>query len=612
VCLDKQKIDPKLIGNPWYWLYRVTRDELDQEVNSIPFGKTYSEYKAIHYWNKCVCNLLDQETLDLIIQSQIIRDIDDDFLSSDEETTLFDKITQKIFNLMNKKPPYTSLAEWMSNGANSHGRTIFTNCEWFEDVDFEGFYLLSMWADTSIFYKKVNLTRAIFISPPSSIWGYHIFYQSVFHSDVYLKNIALIGNYSFDRYPLEACLTEAIKYTVSFEECMFKGNVFFSNYLFSTKDVAMNISYKASIFEGDIIFIGHSEPDSPKLTYKISNNSTLSFKNAYFKGERNHFNNMCIEGSLILEMATFDKTFNFTGTKFRTLPDCTGTEFRGGIDLTNIKFPDNPHGDLKFNEAVNTWRQFRQSLTSYHNRELENRLLINEFDAEIYNTDSCIDYQVTFNLLSRTFDMSTLWNKIKCVFLYALANLKKFIVFNWQGIICVLYIYFFIRGIFKPIYDFNVVSVTISILILIWGFHYFNRLGEIPYRQVILSLYRLTSLYGTSFIRPVVFWCIQVAFFTGVYYSFAENNEKYAWRLSLAESAIISSSADKEHYNMLLCENFKASKKDVCVDNPNMNSIKMMAERHTQFPLLRYLQKILSGVLIFLFGLGVRNYLKLR
>ncbi|MFT6071930.1 MAG: hypothetical protein ACJAXL_000460, partial [Alphaproteobacteria bacterium] len=221
------------------------------------------------------------------------------------------------------------------------------------------------------FRQKAKFTHTKFMQS-ADFWGaelyqYADFSSAEFTDDVDFENIVAFKNIEFKS-------TKFMGWT-TFQNATFEQKSYFIHAIF-TKDATFSlVTFKKDADFFDVKFGGN-----------------IDFSNAEFLGNIMQFN-QCIfkkptydEAEFSFKNTVFQVKINFSESIFEHLPELTGADFRGGINLDKVIFPKDIKGNLKtYQDAELTWHTFQTEMEKAGNHEKAIEYFGYELDARRYN-----------------------------------------------------------------------------------------------------------------------------------------------------------------------------------------------------------------------------------
>ncbi len=476
--------DENLRKNPHYWLYKVTREALDNKDKNHPLADMG------HIWNRWACEGLSEEEKEKFNLTWICSL---DVLTAEEKKSIAKTINREIKFFLTKS------IRWRFP---CFGVLInFINTEWSCKIDFSDF----------IFSDNVSFLYARFTQN---------------------------ANFSYTKFILNIDLNHAkFGKDANFNYARFNRYAYLGKIEFHEK-----VNFSKAEFTGNIIKFNKAKFFKP-----TNSESIFSFQNTIFATK-----------------------VNFSKSEFHHLPDLTGTDFRAGINLDKVKFPSdfchcesckarrsNPENNDKQNNPRGLKLDCHSPLQGLRN------------DEEIKGGLSPKDAAITWHALSTEMEKAGYHDQALTYFGYELEAKR---LNPLEG------------GFFKKLSG-----------LFFW---------------FILSLYKFFSNYGRSIALPFIAWVVLFCFFVAVYY-YQVND--FIYSLKFAFKGLLPFVSDNTTFFDRMFINADAIKQ--CPINTSLshepfvfnNNLELLA-----FPFLYGFHTLFSLILIFLFGLGVRNRLRLK
>ncbi len=552
--------DTNLQNNPHYWLYKVTREALDNKDKNHPLADMG------HIWNRWACEGLSEaesEALGIKINNYfVLNHIEKRKIKKEINKEIQYFNTEKIiwdFADLDVDINFRDVLHWQNE-------TNFDKFIFIKNVNFSvlNFMKNISFVDTK-FIQKANFEKAIFAEDADFSCAKFRqdanFEGTIFEGDTHFYNSTVIQKAKFNnaKFLGNSDFTDTTFTGIAdFQETKFLSNADFKHSKFKENADFWNATFKQTVDFSKSEFTGNMIKFNECKFFKPTNDNTeFDFKNTIFATK-----------------------VNFSESTFEHLPDLTGTDFRAGVNLDKVKFPS---------DLVETAKP------SFPTAEAKP-----QGKGNLKNTDEKDSLSFSDTSTSSVTEKTGITRYDDCP----------------------------IRGGLKTYKDAAITWHALQTEMEKAGYHeqavtYFGHELEAKYLDEntdtsfkwVLWLYKHISSYGQSIAKPIGWWFGLIGLFGFTYCCFIGHNVSLfgvqefwlAVKFSLKGAfPFISDQTtffDRMFTDPALQKECLTTKEPI----PFYNTLELL-----KFPLLYGLHSVLSLILIFLFGLGVRHRLRLK
>ncbi len=565
--LEPEK-DPNLQNNPHYWLYKVTREALDNKDHPLA--------DMGHIWNRWACEGLSAEereeikTLDssnpinsdsnrLSAYSNILSDVK----KKEIETHINDEI--RYFNIYNFVWDFSKVdVDIDFNGCTWKNRVFFSNFIFTQKASFVG----------NIFIKNASFNRTIFMKY-FLIWHTECMEDVDFTGANFIQEVHFWGTiFTQNAKFIFAIFTRKAQFSdLKFNKTAdFTGITFMQQVTFQDTSFIQDVNFLGVTFTQDVIF-----PNT-----KFLNNihffgtrfiQSVDFSSSKFMGNIINFNGAKFlkptnpESLFSFAHSIFQTKVNFSESEFHHLPDLTGTDFRAGINLDKVKFPS----DLCHCESCKAGRSNPENSDQQQNNPRGLKLDCHSPQRGLRNDEDIKGGLKTYK------DAAITWHALQTEMEKAGYHEQAVTYFGYE-----------------------------------LEAKYLDENTDTSFKLV-LWLYKHISSYGQSISRPFLWWIglIGVFWFLHSFAFLFTYSIDMQFCLYAIKKLLISFQLSLKGAFPFISD--QTTFFDRMFDNDDKNKI-IPANNTLEllwFPILHGLHTLLSLILIFLFGLGVRHRLRL-
>lgn len=258
---------------------------------------------------------------------------------------------------LNLKEPFIFNNSVEFNNIQFKGVTHFTDSYFKKDVKFSWvIFEKNAWFTNTTFEGNTTYERITFLENAD-------FEKVTFCKETTFKNVEFKGKAFFRNEKNHALSHDMFKGKLHFDEIIFEEKATFTQIIFSEEVIFQNITFKNDIdFTGSTFkqLANFKEAKFHEKQDTIFDDATFEgdvcFNKAHFLGDKNHFVKTKFKQAVNFSHTVFKNKVNFSEATFTQLPKLTGIEARGGIDLNKTDLPKEALGKLENTEdAQNTW-----------------------------------------------------------------------------------------------------------------------------------------------------------------------------------------------------------------------------------------------------------------